>query len=58
MTGAKKVVKGRPTDIWAAGVTLFNLLTKDHPWKGKNMFDLIAKIKDTSPNLDLLGENE
>ena len=41
MTGAKKVVKGRPTDIWAAGVTLFNLLTKDHPWKGKNMFDLV-----------------
>lgn len=56
MTGDKKVVKGRANDIWAAGVTLFNLLTKDHPFKGKDIFDLATQIKEAPPNLDLLGE--
>ena len=38
----KKVLKGRATDIWAAGVTLFNLLTKDHPFKGKNVWHMVV----------------
>ena len=52
----KKVVKGPAVDIWAAGVTLFNLLTNRHPWEGKGVFDLAAKVKSEPPNLDLLGE--
>ena len=55
-TGADKVVKGPAVDIWAMGVTLFNLLTKDHPFKGKGMFELAANIKEAEPELDLLGE--
>ena len=55
-TGADKVVKGPAVDIWAMGVTLFNLLTKDHPFKGKGIYELSAKIKEAAPELDLLGE--
>ena len=33
----KKFLKGKAIDIWAAGVTLFNLLTNDHPFKAKNI---------------------
>ena len=42
---SKKVIKGPALDIWAAGATLFNLLTKEHPYKGKNIYDLMQKIK-------------
>ena len=55
-TGAEKIVKGRAVDIWALGVTLFNLLTKDHPWKGSGPMDLANKIKFEPPALDKLGE--
>ena len=40
-----KRVKGRQSDIWAAGITLFNLLTKRHPFVGKNLFDLADKVR-------------
>ena len=55
-TGVEKVVKGRAIDIWALGVTLFNLLTKDYPWKGQGPYDLAAKIKEFPPALEQLGE--
>lgn len=51
----KKIVKGFPIDIWAAGVTLFNLLTNRHPWESDNLMVLADKIKNEPPNLDLLG---
>ena len=31
----KKNVHARAGDIWACGATLFNLLTKRHPFEGK-----------------------
>ena len=34
----KKVVRGRQSDIWSAGVTLFNLLTNAYPFQGSNIF--------------------
>jgi len=52
----KKVIKGHPVDIWAAGVSLFNLLTNRHPWESKgNLYNLAAKVKSEPPDLDLLG---
>ena len=33
----EKVVRGRPSDIWAAGITLYNLLTKKFPFGGRNI---------------------
>ena len=41
----KKIVRGPPIDIWAAGVTLFNLLTNRHPWEGNNVYQLASKVK-------------
>ena len=36
----KQGVHARAGDIWAAAVTLFNLLTKDHPFIAKNPWEL------------------
>ena len=52
----KKIVKGHALDIWAAGVTLYNLLTNEHPYKVKSVFELMAKVKKEKPNIDGLGE--
>ena len=52
----KKIVRGPPIDIWAAGVTLFNLLTNRHPWEGNNVYQLASKVKSQPPDLDLLGD--
>ena len=52
----KKVIKGPPIDIWAAGVTLFNLLTNKYPFFDKNQFALPNIVKNDDPKLELLGE--
>ena len=36
----KKGVHARPGDIWASGVTLFNLLTKGYPFMAQNPWEL------------------
>ena len=36
----KKQIWGSHIDIWASGVTLFNLLTKRHTWENKNVYAL------------------
>ena len=58
-TGVDKVIKGPSVDIWALGVTLFNLLTKDYPFKGRDLFELSEKIKSDTiePDFSLLGED-
>jgi hypothetical protein len=33
------------------GITLFNLLTKDHAFKGKGLYDLANNIKTKEPDL-------
>lgn len=40
----EKVIRGRQSDIWAAGVTLFSLMTKKYPFNGKNVFELANRI--------------
>ena len=53
-----KKVKGRQSDIWAAGITLFNLLTKRYPFVGKNLFDLADKVRGSPPDLSLLASRD
>ena len=36
----KNGIHAKACDIWACGVTLFNLLTKSHPFNGKNILEL------------------
>ena len=40
----KKGIHARAGDIWACGVTFVNLLTKKHPFEGKNLIELQAKL--------------
>ena len=37
---SKQIVRGRQGDIWAVGVTLFNLLTGQSPFKGRGIGEL------------------
>lgn len=55
---AEKVVRGRQSDIWSAGITLFNLLTNSFPFKGRNMLQLVENVKTKSPDLDKLGPGQ
>ena len=36
----EKGIHGKAGDIWALGVTLFNLLTKTHPFLSRTIWDL------------------
>lgn len=36
--------KGRPTDIWATGVTFYKLFIGDMPFKSKTLIDLRNEI--------------
>ena len=49
-----KMVLGRQSDIWAAGVTLFNLLTKKYPFESQSLFDLANQIRGEPANLSEL----
>ena len=40
-----KIVRGRQCDIWAAGVTLYYLLTKKFPYNAKSVFELADSIQ-------------
>ena len=40
MTGNSKEVRCRQLDIWACGVTLYNMLTKAFPFEGKNVVQI------------------
>ena len=52
----EKVIRGRPSDIWAAGITLYNLLTKQFPFQGKNILELAENIKNQDPDLGAFSE--
>ena len=52
----KKGVYARAGDIWACGVTLFNLLTKEHPFSDKNLVGLQQKLLYRKPDLSLIDE--
>ena len=53
---SKQIIRGRQADIWAAGVTLFNLLTNEYPFKGKGIIELQKNLLHGSPQLDLLDK--
>ena len=55
--GPDKIVRGRPSDIWAAGVTLYNLMTKRHPFEGKNVIALAERIVNEMPDLSQLSQD-
>jgi [calcium/calmodulin-dependent protein kinase] kinase len=44
-----KPYSGKKADIWALGVTLYNLLTDKYPFNGKTHVELNTQITDTEP---------
>ena len=49
-----KVVRGRQADVWAAGVTLFQVATGKHPFPGETVFDYKDLVLDTEPDYSLV----
>ena len=46
-------------DIWAAGVTLFRLITKEYPIKGAAVVNLKTQLRSSEPvNLELIENIE
>ena len=46
-------------DIWAAGVTLFRLITKEFPIKGTSVVNLKTQLRSSEPvNLELIDNIE
>lgn len=43
--GGSKIFKGKPTDIWAAGVTLFYMVEGKTPFNSKKISDLVNEVK-------------
>ena len=39
-TGGPKIVKGRQADMWALGVTLYNMASRKFPFTATNISDL------------------
>ena len=55
----EKIIRGRPSDIWAAGITLYNLLTKKFPFHGSNIYQLSENIMNQEPDFtELLNRSE
>jgi serine/threonine protein kinase len=45
MHGGSKMFKGKPTDIWAAGITLYYMIEGKTPFKSKALLDLMNEVK-------------
>lgn len=39
-TGTTKQIKGKRTDVWALGITLFNLKTKKFPFNAQSLLTI------------------
>ena len=52
-----KELQGKPIDIWAAGITLFLLLTKEYPFKGSNLTEIRDLVTCSEPPLEKI-QNE
>lgn len=42
-------IKGKNIDIWACGVTLYRMMTRQYPFNGANVTDLYIKIINEQP---------
>jgi [calcium/calmodulin-dependent protein kinase] kinase len=58
-TGQKnKVIHGKCTDIWAAGITLFMMATLRHPFESEDMYELKPKILETEPDYSVFKSQD
>ena len=52
--GLPKQVFGRQVDVWACGITLFNLLTAKFPFSGVSLPELQQQLLNAQPELTLV----
>ena len=50
--------KGKPSDVWAMGVSLYYMLCRKLPFDGKNITNLYSNIAKNEPNLDVFFTTE
>ena len=55
--GNIKEVHSHLLDIWACGITLFNMLTGIFPFEGKNIISLQANILTEEANLEIIEDS-
>lgn len=42
--------KGKSSDVWACGVTLYYMIYKQHPWESNVIPELFKKIQSEEPS--------
>ena len=57
-TGLNKKMYCRQLDIWAVGMTLFNMLTNSFPFEGKNPMQLQANILKEEADLSMIEDEQ
>ena len=55
---ANKILYGKSIDIWAAGITLFLLLTKEFPFKGGSLPEIAEQLSNSEPPLHKIENKE
>ena len=55
---ANRILYGKSIDIWAAGVTLFLLLTGEYPFKGSSLPEITEQLCNSEPPLHKIANKE
>ena len=54
----QKIIHGRCTDIWAAGVTLYMMATGNHPFESQHVFDYKTQVLTTEPDYSMFTKKD
>jgi len=55
-TGSEKILHGKHVDVWALGVSIYNMLSNDFPFHGRTIPELQQALLNDEPDLSKAGE--